>query len=113
MTEGLDLRDEDARFCILAKVPWTDLTDPYVAERKRRSQDCYQNVTALAIVQGSGRVVRNETDYADTFIFDSSFRMLMDKFPEWWRDAVEFRASGPPKKLPAHAVTAEDQTKHG
>jgi Rad3-related DNA helicase len=113
MTEGLDLSGEDARFCVLAKVPWADLTDPYVAERKRRSQAWYKNVTALAIVQGSGRVVRNETDYADTFIFDSTFPMLMDKFPEWWTDAVEFRPSSPRKKLPARAPAVEGQIRHG
>jgi Rad3-related DNA helicase len=39
MTEGLDLRDDDARFCIFAKIPWPDLSDPYTRERKRRSQD--------------------------------------------------------------------------
>jgi Rad3-related DNA helicase len=62
MTEGLDLRDDDARFCIFAKIPWSDLSDPYTAERRKRSQEWYENVTALSVIQGSGRVVRNDKD---------------------------------------------------
>jgi ATP-dependent DNA helicase DinG len=88
MTEGLDLRDDDARFCIFAKIPWPDLSDPYTWERKRRSQDWYQNLAALAVVQGSGRVVRSETDQADTYIFDSSFPTLLHCCPDWWIDAL-------------------------
>ena len=88
MTEGLDLRDDDARFCIFAKIPWSDLSDPYTRERKRRSQDWYLNAAALAVVQGSGRVVRTETDYADTFIFDPSFPPLLQSCPDWWTPAL-------------------------
>jgi Rad3-related DNA helicase len=92
MTEGLDLPDEDARFCIFAKVPWPNLSDPYVAERRKRSQSWYENLAALSIIQGTGRVVRSTTDYADTFIFDSSFERLLPRFPQWWKSAVVMNA---------------------
>jgi Rad3-related DNA helicase len=88
MTEGLDLRDDEARFCIFAKIPWSDLSDPYIAERKKRSRQWYENVTALSVIQGSGRVVRSITDHADTFIFDSSFERLLPRFPVWWKNAI-------------------------
>ena len=97
MTEGLDLRDDDARFCIFAKIPWPDLTDPYTQERLRRSEDWYRNRTALAVVQGSGRVVRNETDQADTFIFDSSLEMVLYYCPDWWTAAL--RSGKPPRSV--------------
>lgn len=92
MTEGLDLRDDDARFCIFAKIPWPDLSDPYIAERKKRSQEWYENATALSVIQGSGRVVRSATDHADTFIFDSSFQRLLPRFPEWWKNAIQYES---------------------
>jgi Rad3-related DNA helicase len=88
MTEGLDLRDDEARFCIFAKIPWPNLSDPYIAERRKRSQEWYENMTVLSIIQGSGRVVRSLTDHADTFIFDSSFERLLPRFPTWWRAAI-------------------------
>jgi len=113
MMEGLDLRDDDARFCIFAKIPWPDLSDPYIAERRKRSKEWYENVTALSVIQGSGRVVRNEKDYAETFIFDDSFRMLLPRFPDWWREAVQVHTSGPPKKLPARSIVSDDWRKQG
>jgi Rad3-related DNA helicase len=113
MTEGLDLPDDDARFCIFAKIPWPDLSDPYTAERKKRSEEWYENMTALSLIQGCGRVVRNEKDYAETFIFDSSFPLLLSRFPGWWREAVEFRPSSPPEKLPVRSIVADDREKHG
>ncbi|HXP42518.1 MAG TPA: helicase C-terminal domain-containing protein, partial [Candidatus Acidoferrales bacterium] len=88
MTEGLDLRDDEARFCIFAKIPWPNLSDPFIAERRKRSQEWYENITVLSIIQGSGRVVRSLTDHADTFIFDSSFERLLPRFPAWWRAAI-------------------------
>ena len=97
MTEGLDLRDDDARFCIFAKIPWPDLTDPYIQERSRRSEDWYRNRTALAVVQGSGRVVRSERDHADTFIFDSSLWMVLYYCPDWWTAAL--RSGKPPRSV--------------
>lgn len=89
MTEGLDLSDDDARFCIIAKVPWPDMGDPYVQERMRRDGDWYANQAAMAVVQSSGRVVRHAEDYGETYIFDSSFGRLVGDatFPEWWLEA--------------------------
>ena len=89
MTEGLDLRDDDARFCIIAKVPWPDMGDPYVRERMRRDGDWYANQAAMAVVQSSGRIVRHAADYGETYIFDSSFGRLVGDaaFPEWWLEA--------------------------
>lgn len=86
MCEGLDLPDDDARFCIIAKVPWPDLGDPYVKERMRRDPDWYANQAALAVVQSSGRVVRHATDYGETYIFDKSFARLVQggNLPDWW-----------------------------
>ena len=69
MTEGLDLRDDDARFCIIAKVPWPDMGDPYVRERMRRDGDWYANQAAMAVVQSSGRIVRHAADYGGDLHF--------------------------------------------
>jgi Rad3-related DNA helicase len=91
MTEGLDLRDDDARFCIFAKIPWGNLSDPYIAERRKRSQDWYENMTALSVIQGSGRVVGSGPPHPDTFIFDSSFERLLPRLPDWWKEAMVYR----------------------
>ena len=88
MTEGLDLRHDEARFCIFAKIPWPNLSDPFIAERRKRSQEWYENITVLSIIQGSGRVVRSLTDHGDKFIFDCYIDRLLPRFPAWWRAAI-------------------------
>jgi Rad3-related DNA helicase len=90
MTEGVSLDDGDGRFCIFPKVPWPDMGDPYTKARMQRDDEWYANQAALAIVQGSGRIVRHAEDYGETYILDSSFgRVLRDAtFPEWWIAAL-------------------------
>jgi Rad3-related DNA helicase len=99
MTEGVSLDDDDARFCIFPKVPWGDLGDPYVKARKQRDDEWYANQAALAIVQGSGRIVRHAKDYGETYIFDSSFSYLFRDatFPDWWQAA--FTTKKPPQRV--------------
>jgi len=105
MFEGLDLKDERARFLIFPKVPYPNLGDPYVAERKRRDEQWYARQVALAIVQGAGRVVRSETDHAEIYMLDSCFLRFINQyealFPPWFLDAIEF---GQTKTKRPHSV---------
>ncbi len=93
MFEGIDLKDARARFLIFPKMPYPNLGDPYVAERKRRDEQWYAQQVALAIVQGAGRVVRSDTDYADIYMLDSCFLRFINTneslFPPWFLDAIE------------------------
>jgi ATP-dependent DNA helicase DinG len=97
MSEGIDLADDAARFCIFPKIPWPDMGDPYVKARMKRNPGWLGNQAALSVVQGSGRIVRNAEDHGATYIFDSSFGRLLRnaEFPQWWLDALR-----PGKKLP-------------
>src|SRR5208337_4062168 len=72
MTEGLDLKEELSRFQVICKVPYPFL-DPYVKARMERDPAWYQLLTALALVQATGRSVRSKTDKAHTYILDSGF----------------------------------------
>jgi ATP-dependent DNA helicase DinG len=95
MTEGLDLVDELSRFQIITKVPYPFWGDPYIQARKGRSEEWYDWVTAVTLIQASGRSVRSMSDHADTFILDASFESFISKrdvrrlFPVWWLDAIE------------------------
>jgi Rad3-related DNA helicase len=92
MTEGLDLRDHLSRFQVIVKVPYPPFTDPYVAARKRLDKGWYSWQTAMRLIQATGRSVRSETDFAETYIVDSSFgdirRLNQRLLPAWWRAAV-------------------------
>lgn len=102
MTEGLDLKDDLARFLIIPKVPYPNIGDPYVKARKEADRTWYDRQTALSIVQGAGRVVRSDDDHASIYVFDSSFEGFLKSneslFPAWFLNAVTITING--KKRP-------------
>ena len=91
VTEGLDLKDDLARFAIFAKVPYPFLGDAWVKRRMELSDEWYQRQAMINIIQGGGRVVRTPDDWGNTYILDESFNFLWYKFnhkvPMWWKDA--------------------------
>jgi Rad3-related DNA helicase len=92
MTEGIDLRDDLSRFQVVVKVPFPNFTDPYVAARKRLDADWYAWQTAMRLVQATGRSVRSQTDFAETYIVDLDFAAFRRNnrrlFPQWWLESI-------------------------
>jgi len=95
LTEGVDMKDDLARFQIVCKVPYPRL-DTYTCERKKRDQHWYQLQTAHSLMQMIGRCVRSKEDHATTFVLDSQFEYFMKRnegiIPAWWRAAIQTRA---------------------
>jgi ATP-dependent DNA helicase DinG len=91
MTEGLDLKEDLGRFGILVKVPYPAL-DPYVRARMQKDPDWYTWLTALKMVQASGRIVRSKTDRGHIWILDSGFRTFLNRarriLPRWWLESI-------------------------
>lgn len=73
MTEGVDLKDDLSRFQIICKLPFPYLGDQLVQKRKERWDWWYSFETAKVLIQGIGRSVRNEEDYAVTYILDEAW----------------------------------------
>ena len=71
MIEGVDLRDDLSRFQIICKIPFPHFQDAWVRKRAERNPKWYSWITASKIAQAVGRSVRNETDWAETYILDS------------------------------------------
>lgn len=92
LTEGLDLKDDLSRFCIICKVPYASLNDEWIKARIKLDPTWYNIHTAETLVQMTGRSIRSETDHADTYILDSNFLDFAKKnqhlFPVWWKDSV-------------------------
>jgi Rad3-related DNA helicase len=94
MYEGLDLRDNLSRFQIIVKIPWLGLDDVYVKMMSRKDFRWYIWRTAIKIVQGYGRSVRSEEDYAVTYVLDADFPDFIDRnkrlFPEYFLEAIKY-----------------------
>lgn len=74
--EGLDLKDDLARFQIIFKIPWGNLGDKLVKKRMEKDKNWYVNLTAIQFCQAVGRAIRSKNDWANTFILDQSFERL-------------------------------------
>lgn len=91
MMEGVDLADDASRFQILCKVPFPYLGDLVVKKRMERNKQWYPYSTAKSIIQSFGRSIRNEKDYAISYILDSDWDRFYsrnrDMFPEEFRQS--------------------------
>lgn len=91
MSEGLDLKEDLARFCIVVKIPFAPLT-PYIRARMQKDPDWYQWLAGLKLIQMTGRVVRSKTDKAHIWILDAGFRSFLArnrrKLSRWWVDSI-------------------------
>lgn len=100
MKEGFDLRDDLARFAIIAKVPYPSLGDKVIKWRADMDQTFYNWLTSLSLVQSVGRGVRSKTDWCYTYIIDSGFNGFFSRsetlLPIWFKESLK---KYPPKEI--------------
>jgi Rad3-related DNA helicase len=97
MDRGVDLPDDDCRVQIIAKIPYPYLGDKQVNARMRRTrngQSWYSLQALRAMVQMTGRGVRADDDWCETYVVDTQFQELLSRYravmPRWWMDAVDW-----------------------
>lgn len=97
MERGINLKGDDCRNVIVAKVPWPNMGDKRVKRRKyqpnpRAGQLWYSIQTLRAIIQMTGRGMRSAGDWCRTWILDEQFLRLWRDcrhlLPKWWAEAV-------------------------
>lgn len=92
LMEGIDLKDDLSRLCIICKVPYANLGDKWTKTRMEEDPEWYLTLACMNIIQMSGRSIRSDTDYAKTYILDSDFEKLamhsIDIIPKWWQESV-------------------------
>lgn len=86
LLEGLDLKDDTSRFQIFFKMPYANISDLFVKKKAELDNGWYRWKSAIAILQGVGRSVRSEDDWAKTYMLDGSFKEFINNnigfFPE-------------------------------
>lgn len=75
--EGVDLKDDLSRFQIIAKVPYPNFTEKRVAKKKELFPTWYTSQTLTKLLQGFGRSIRSEDDWARTYVLDSAVGGLL------------------------------------
>lgn len=89
--EGLDLKDDIARFGILMKAPFPDSREARVKARLYRQQWHWFNMlAAMTLSQAYGRFFRSETDWGSVYVLDiRAIELLRASYtPKWIREAM-------------------------
>lgn len=90
--EGLDLKDDLARFNIVAKLSWPNRGDPITKAQLERIPGFNNHETTSALVQAVGRGMRHDGDWCHNFILDGTFWMLLAQMggvmPKWFHDRL-------------------------
>lgn len=96
MDRGIDLPGDECRVQIICKLPLPYLGDAQISARlkTRGGELWYAAQTARGLIQMTGRAVRSETDWATTYVLDSTFGSWKKRnkalLPGWWQDAVSY-----------------------
>ena len=97
LERGIDLAEDDCRAIIVCKVPFPNLGDAQVKARvygdRRHGQLWYAVQTVRSLVQMTGRGMRSQDDYCESYILDSMFtnnvwRNDRSLIPAWWAEAL-------------------------
>ena len=76
--QGADLKDDLSRFQIIAKAPYPNYTERWVESKMERYPLWYSSQTITKILQGFGRSIRSEQDWAVTYVLDSAIEPLLN-----------------------------------
>lgn len=91
MTEGVDLHDDLSRFQIICKVPFPYLGDLVIKKRMENDKSWYDYQTAKTMIQAIGRSIRNENDYAETYVLDADWQTYFSRNQKMF--PVDFKKS--------------------
>lgn len=92
LDRGIDLPQDDCRVIVICKVPFPSLGDKQVSARlySKGGQQWYTVRTIRSLVQMTGRGMRSEDDFCESYILDKAFidniwRRHRNLLPDWWR----------------------------
>ena len=77
--EGVDLKDDDSRFQIIAKIPYQNLGDLRVKKKMKKYPLWLNSIALMTVLQGFGRSIRSEDDWAKTYVLDSGIHDLISR----------------------------------
>jgi Rad3-related DNA helicase len=103
---GWDFPYRDCEYQILAKVPFPDTRSSIMKARIEATEHYREHLTATAIEQMAGRVMRADDDQGETFIVDGHMRWFIRRanelglFSESFNEAIQWVDEPPPPPAP-------------
>jgi Rad3-related DNA helicase len=96
MINGIDLKDDFSRFQVILKVPFPNLMSTKIKKRLETNSKWYNWKALTDLLQAYGRSIRNDEDWAETYILDECFDQILSgaTVPTYFLEALKV------KKLP-------------
>jgi Rad3-related DNA helicase len=93
MINGVDLKDELSRFQVILKVPFPNLVSTKIKKRLDTRPEWYNWKTLVDLLQAYGRSIRNDDDWAETYILDECFDQILENknVPQYFLDALKIK----------------------
>lgn len=89
--EGIDLEGELSRYVIFFKAPYYSLGDKRIKYISNKYPAIYERLALYRVIQGSGRCVRSESDYCDTYFIDGALnRLFNSKYNIWKKEFKKY-----------------------
>ena len=90
--EGVDLKDDLSRFQIIAKVPYPNYKEKRTKAKMDKFPLWYTSQTLTKLLQGFGRSIRSEDDWARTYVLDTAannvFFKAQQMIPKAYHDVL-------------------------
>lgn len=90
--QGVDFKDDRARFQVITRIPYLNTGDPFVHYMVKNNFAWYNYQALITFGQQIGRVNRSEKDFGVTVLMDSRFPTFIKRnrhrLPKWLRDAI-------------------------
>jgi Rad3-related DNA helicase len=77
--EGVDLKDDLSRFQIIAKVPYPNYKEKRTKAKMDKFPLWYTSQTLTKLLQGFGRSIRSDDDWAKTYVLDTAVNNVFFK----------------------------------
>ena len=93
MINGIDLKDDFSRFQVILKVPFPNLMSKKIKKRLETRSEWYNWKALIDILQAYGRSIRNEEDWAETYILDECFDQILQTtdVPTYFKEALKIK----------------------
>lgn len=99
MATGWDFPDDECRWQIIVKLPYPDTRGNIIKSRSKQDSDFIAYLVMQQLIQATGRGVRNEEDWCETFITDNNITWFIVKnghlSVEWFRGAYKVKNTIP------------------
>jgi Rad3-related DNA helicase len=92
--QGVDFKQDRARFQIIIRVPYSNTSDEFMAYNVENNYPWYNHQALVTFGQQIGRINRSEDDFGVTILMDERFLKFLRRnygvLPMWLRNSIKY-----------------------